>query len=115
MGKLPIGCENHAFILLSHFRLFNSHSSIYRGHLGYDDRDGRNGRNGIQGAPRQSGSKGEPGSTTLNEEDLNTFSYNITIKLNESIAQLLNAILTLNQTLTDHLIYLESHISPTSI
>ena len=51
--------------------------------------------------------KGEPGSTALTEEDLNT-SCNITVKVNGSMDQLLNAILTLNQTL-------KSHISPTTI
>ena len=69
-----------------------------QGDRGYDGRDGRDGLNGIQGVPGPSGTKGEPGSTTLTKEDLNLLHYNITGKVNESIADLLNTIQTLNQT-----------------
>ena len=84
-----------------------------QGDRGYDGRDGRDGRNGIQGVPGPTGSKGEPGSTTLNEEDLDRVCYNITVKVNESIAELLDTIQTLNQTLTDRLVSLESQAPPT--
>ena len=79
-----------------------------RGDRGYDGRDGRDGRNGIQGVPGLPGSKGEPGSTALNKEDLDHVCYNITAKINESVAELLDTIQTLNQTLTDRLLSLES-------
>ena len=79
-----------------------------KGDRGYD------GLNGIQGVPGLPGSKGEPGSTTLSEEDLNRVCYNITAKVNESIAELLNTIQTLNQTLTDRLLSLESQVPPTT-
>ena len=82
-----------------------------RGDRGYDGRDGRD---GIQGVPGPSGSKGEPGSTTLNEEDLNRVHYNITSKVNESIAELLYTIQTLNRTLTERLLSLESQVSHTT-
>ena len=85
-----------------------------RGDRGYDGRDGRDGRNGIQGVPGPSGSKGEPGSTTLNEEDLNRVHYNISAKVNESIAELLYTIQTLNRTLTERLLSLESQVSHTT-
>ena len=84
-----------------------------RGDRGYDGRDGRDGRNGIQGVPGPTGSKGEPGSSTINEEDLNRVCYNITVKVNESIAELLDTIQTLNQTLTDRLVSLESSSTTT--
>ena len=84
-----------------------------QGDRGYDGRDGRDGRDGIQGVPGTSGSKGEPGSSTLNEEDLNRVCYNITVKINESIAELLDTIQTLNQTFTDRLLSLESQVPPT--
>ena len=89
-----------------------------RGEQGYDGRDdcdGCNGRSGMQGVPGPSGSKGERGSTTLTEEDLNCVRYNITAKINESIAELLNTIQTLNQTLTDRLVFMESQVSPTTV
>ena len=86
-----------------------------RGDRGYDGRDGRDGRNGIQGVPGPTGSKGEPGSTTLTEEDLNRLRYNITVKVNESIADLLDTIQTLNQTLTDRLLSLESSSTTTTV
>ena len=82
-----------------------------RGDRGYDGRDGRDGRNGIQGLPGPTGPKGEPGSTALNEEDLNRVCYNITAKVNETIDELLDTIQTLNQTLTDRLLSLESQVS----
>ena len=44
----------------------------------------------------------------MTEEDLNRVSDNVTAKINESIiAELLDTIKTLNQTLTDRLLYLE--------
>ena len=86
-----------------------------RGDRGYDGRDGRDGREGLHGVPGPLGTKGEPGSTTLTEEDLNRLCYNITAKVNESIAELLNTIQTLNQTLTNRLLSLESQVSPTTV
>ena len=81
----------------------------------------RDGRDGVQGVPGRTGDKGDrgdigpagpkgdPGSVTFTEEDLNRVSDNITAKINESIiAELLDTIQTLNQTLTDRLLYLES-------
>ena len=86
----------------------------------------RDGRDGIQGVPGRTGDKGDrgdigptgpkgdPGSTIITEEELNRVSDNVTAKINESIiAELLDTIQTLNQTLTDHLLYLESQISVT--
>ena len=83
----------------------------------------RDGRDGIQGVPGQTGDKGvrgdigptgpkgDPGSTIITEEDLNRVSDNVTTKINESIiAELLDTIQTLNQTLTDRLLYLESQV-----
>ena len=84
-----------------------------RGDRGYDGRDGRDGREGLQGVPGPPGTKGEPGSTTLTKEDLNHVHYNITVKVNGAIAQLLDTIQALNQTLTDRLLSLESQVSPT--
>ena len=82
----------------------------------------RNGRDGIQGVPGRTGDKGDrgdigptgpkgdPGSTIITE-DLNHVSDNVTAKINESIiAELLDTIQTLNQTLTDRLLYLESQV-----
>ena len=81
----------------------------------------RDGRDGIQGVPGQTGDKGDrgdigptgpkgdPGITIITEEELNRVSDNITAKINESIiAELLDTIQTLNQTLTDRLLNLES-------
>ena len=81
----------------------------------------RDGRDGIQGVPSRTGDKsdrgdigptgpkGDPGSTIITEEELNRVNDNVTAKINESIiAELLDTIQTLNQTLTDRLLYLES-------
>ena len=81
----------------------------------------RDGRDGVQGVPGRTGDKGDrgdigpagpkgdPGSVTFTEEDVNRVSDNITAKINESIiAELLDTIQTLNQTLSDRLLYLES-------
>ena len=86
----------------------------------------RDGRDGIQGVPGQTGDKGDrgdigptgpkgdPGSTIITEKDLNRMTDNITANINESIiAELLDTIQTLNQTLTDRLLYLESQIPVT--
>ena len=86
----------------------------------------RDGRDGIQGVPGRTGDKGDqgdigptgpkgdPGSTIITEEVLNHVSDNVTTKINESIiAELLDTIQTLNQTLTYHLLYLESQIPVT--
>ena len=83
----------------------------------------RDGRDGVQGVPGRNGDKGDrgdigptgpkgdPGSTIVTEEDLNRVSDNVTAKINESIiAELLDTIQTLNQTLTDRLLYLESQV-----
>ena len=83
----------------------------------------RDGRDGIQGVPGRTGDKGDrgdigptgpkgdPGSSIITEEDLNRVSDNVTAKINESIiAELLDTIQTLNQTLTDRLLYLESQV-----
>ena len=83
----------------------------------------RDGRDGIQGVPGRTGDKGDrgdigppgpkgdPGSTIITEEELNRVSDNVTAKINESIiAELLDTIQTLNQTLTDCLLYLESQV-----
>ena len=51
------------------------------------------------------GPKGDPGNTIITEEELNRVSENVTAKINESIiAELLDTIQTLNQTLTDRLL-----------
>ena len=81
----------------------------------------RDGRDGVKGVPGRTGDKGDrgdigppgpkgdPGSTIITEEELNHVSDNVTAKINESIiAELLDTIQTLNQTLTDRLLYLES-------
>ena len=81
----------------------------------------RDGRDGIQGAPGKTGDKGDrgdigppgpkgdPGSTIITEEELNRVSDNVTAKINESIiAELLDTIQTMNQSLTDRLLSLES-------
>ena len=83
----------------------------------------RDGRDGIQGVPGRTGDKGDrgdigptgpkgaPGSAIITEEDLNHVSDNVTSKINESIiAELLDTIQTLNRTLTDRLLYLESQV-----
>ena len=83
----------------------------------------RDGRDGIQGVPGRTGDKGDrgdigppgpkgdPGIATIPREDLNHVSDNVTTKVNESIiAELLDTIQTLNQTLTDRLLYLESQV-----
>ena len=81
---------------------------------------GRDGRDGIQGEPGRTGDKGDrgdnglpgpegdPSSVLFTEEELNHISDNVTAKINESIALLLDTIQTLNQTLTDRLVSLES-------
>ena len=79
---------------------------------------GRDGRDGIQGAPGRTGDKGDrgdigpkgdAGSVTLTGEYLNRVSDSVTTRINESIiAGLLDTIQTLNKTLTDRLLYLES-------
>ena len=79
------------------------------------------GRDGIQGVPGRTGDKGDrgdigppgpkgdPGSAIITEEVLNRVSNNVTANINESIiAELLDTIQTLNQTLTDRLLHLES-------
>ena len=86
-------------------------------------RDGRDGSQGVPGRTGEkgdrgdigpTGSKGDPGSATITEEELNRVSDNVTAKINESIiAELLDTIRTLNQTLTDHLLNLESQIGVT--
>ena len=89
---------------------------------------GRDGRAGVQGVPGRTGEKGDQGDTgppgpkggarsvTLTEEDLNRVSDNVTAKINESIiAELLDTIQTLNQTLTDRLVSLESQVFPTTV
>ena len=83
----------------------------------------RDGRDGIQGVPGQTGDKGDRGdigptgpkgdlgSTIITEEDLNRVSDNVTTKINASIiAELLDTIQVLNQTLTDRILYLESQV-----
>ena len=83
----------------------------------------RDGRDGIQGVPGRTGdkgdrgdigptgSKGDPASTILTEEDLNRVSDNVTAKINELIiAELLDTIQTLNETLTDRLLQLELQV-----
>ena len=79
------------------------------GHNGRDGRDGYNGRDGRDGDKCDQGDLGpkvNPGSSNLTEGDLNSICDNITAKL-------LDTIQTLNQTLTDRLLYLESQISVT--
>ena len=81
----------------------------------------RDGRDGVQGVPGRIGDKGDrgdigppgpkgdPGSVTFTEEDLNSVRDNVTARINESIiAELLDTIQTLNNTLTDRLLRLES-------
>ena len=79
----------------------------------------RDGCDGIQGVPGRTGDKADRGDTgptgpkgggaIITEEELNRMSDNVTTKINESIlAELLDTIQTLNQTLTDRLLYLES-------
>ena len=83
----------------------------------------RDGRDGIQGVPGRTGDKGDRGDigptgpkgdpriATITEEDLNHLTDNVTAKINEStIAELKDAIQTLNQTLTDRLLHLESQV-----
>ena len=83
----------------------------------------RDGRDGVQGVPGRTGDKGDQGdigpagpkgdqgSVTFTEEDLNRVSDNVTAMINESIiAELLDTIQTLNQTLTNRLLYLESQV-----
>ena len=87
----------------------------------------RDGRDGVQGVPGRTGDKGDrgdigppgpkgdPGSVTFTEEDLNRVRDNVTSRINESIiAELLDTIQTLNQTLTDRLLRLESHVPQTA-
>ena len=76
---------------------------------GRDGRDGYNGRDGRDGDKCDQGDlgpKGNPGSTNLTEGDLNGICDNVTAKL-------LDTIQTLNQTLTDRLLHLESQIGVT--
>ena len=86
----------------------------------------RDGRDGVQGVPGRTGDKGDrgdigppgpkgdPGIVTFTNEDLNGVSDNVTARINESIiAEVLDTIQTLNQTLTDRLLYLESQIPVT--
>ena len=69
---------------------------------------GRTGDKGDRGDIGPAGPKGDPGSVTFTEEDLNRVRDNVTSRINESIiAELLDTIQTLNQTLTDHLLSLE--------
>ena len=81
------------------------------------------GRDGIQGVPGRTGDKGDrgdigppgpkgdPGSVMFADEDLNRVRDNVTARINESIiAELLDTIQTLNQTLTDRLLHLESQV-----
>ena len=83
----------------------------------------RDGRDGIQGVPGRTGDKGDrgdigptgpkgdPGLATITEEELSRVSDNVTAKIHESIiAELLDTIQTLNQTLTVRLLYLESQV-----
>ena len=80
----------------------------------------RDGRDGVQGVPGRTGDKGDigptgpkgdPGSTIITEEELNRVSENVTARINESIiAELLDTIQTLNNTLTDRLLRLESQL-----
>ena len=85
------------------------------------------GRDGIQGVPGRTGDKGDrgdigppgpkgdPGSVMLADEDLDHVRDNVTARINESIiAEILDTIQTLNQTLTDRLFYLESHVQQTA-
>ena len=79
----------------------------------------RDGRDGVQGVPGRTGDKGDRGdigpSVTFTEEDLNHVRDNVTARINESIiAELLGTIQTLNQTLTNHLLRLESHVQQTA-
>ena len=87
----------------------------------------RDGRDGVQGVPSRTGDKGDrgdigpagpkgdPGSVTFTEEDLNRVRDNVTSRINESIiAELLDTIQTLNQTLTNRLLHLESHVPQTA-
>ena len=79
------------------------------GSPGRDGRDGRDGHDGHDGHDSCNDDKCEsvnPGSTILTEGDLNSICDNITAKL-------LDTIQTLNQTLTDHLLHLESQIGIT--
>ena len=73
------------------------------------------GRTGDRGDIGPNGPKGDPTSAIITEEDLNHVSDNVTAKINESIiVELLDTIQTLNQTLTDRILYLESLI-PVSV
>ena len=87
----------------------------------------RDGRDGIQGVPGRTGDKGDrgdigppgpkgdPGSVMFADEYLNDVCDNVTSKINKSIiAELWDTIQTLNQTLTERLLYLESHVQQTS-
>ena len=72
---------------------------------------GKTGDKGVRGDIGPTGPKGDPGSTVITEEDVNRVTDNVTAKINESIiAELLDTIQTLNQTLTDRLLYLESQV-----
>ena len=81
------------------------------GHDGIQGVPGRTGDKGDRGDIGPPGPKGDPGSVTFTEEDLNSVRDNVTARINEFIIpELLNTIQTLNQTLTDRLLYLESQV-----
>ena len=83
------------------------------GHDGIQGEPGRTGDKGDRGDIGPPGPKGDPVSNTFSEEVLNSISDNVSAKINESIAELLDTIQTLNQTLTDRLLLLESQVPPT--
>ena len=83
----------------------------------------RDGLDGIQGVPGRTGDKGDQGDigptgpkgdlgiATITEEDLNHVSDTVSTMINESIiTELLDTIQTLNQTLTDRILYLETQV-----
>ena len=81
------------------------------GHDGIQGVPGRTGDKGDRGDIGPPGPKGDPGSVTFTEEDLNSVRDNVTARINEFIIpELLDTIQTLNQTLTDRLLYLESQV-----
>ena len=84
-----------------------------KGDPGVPGQNGTGGK-GDRGDVGPAGPKGDPGSVSITEEDLNRVSDNITAKVNESIIpELLDTIQTLNKTLTDRLLRLESQIRVT--
>ena len=77
--------------------------------IGVQGVPGRTGDKGDRGDIGPAGPKGDPGSVMFTEEDLNSVRDNVTARINESIiAELLDTIQTLNNTLTDRLLHLES-------